>query len=259
MCPCGCSSGSGSEGPPSGGGRHPLIRRRVVGVGTCPVSDHGADRRHAEGPECLSGTPRWAGHRPTIVVVTIQNILGAVVVIPWPILVLVLGVVMSSLRTGIIAILRNPSILWPAVPALTSLEGASSSGLPPVLAAVAVAGAEAGAAAAGGPTARAEAAAGAGMAAAGAQAAAAAGPAAKADTAAAAGKAAATETMAAAVGICAVAGTTEAAAGKSVAEGPTAAAAGTAATAGPAAAVAADAVGAAAAARSVVAGADIAV
>ena len=64
MCPCGCSSGSGSEGPPFGGGRLPLTRRRVVGVGTCPAFDHGAVRRHAEGPECLSGTPRWAGLRP---------------------------------------------------------------------------------------------------------------------------------------------------------------------------------------------------
>ena len=62
VCPCGCSSGSGGEGPLSSGWRHPLSHRRVVGVETSAVSDLGVDRHRAEGSGQFSGTPQRAGH-----------------------------------------------------------------------------------------------------------------------------------------------------------------------------------------------------
>ena len=267
VCPCGCSSGSGGEGPLSGGWHHPLSHRPVVGVGTSAVSDLGVDRHRAKGSGRFPGTPQRAGHwaddsnrpRPGHPVARSRNPVSHTGTRPG-------GRNIKSVDHS------NPHTEGrnhPSVPSHTGESehpgtGGSGLNLPErdlhvgfdshVHAAVATAGADIVV----GTVAAVE------RATAGAGAAAAAETAAKASTAAAAGKAAAVgTTAAAAAGTTAAAGPMAAAAGKAAAAGTTAAAAGRAvadagkaAMAGSAAAVA---VGAAAAARSAAVEADIAV
>ena len=260
--PCGCSFGSGGEGPPSGGWRHPLSHRRVVGVGTSAVSDLGVDRHRVEGSGRLLGTPQRAGHwadntnrpRPGHPVARSRNLVSHTGTRPGG----------RNIQSGDHSNPHTEGRNHMFVPSHTGESehlGTGGSGLdlpgrdlhvgldPHVHAAVAAAGDDiaVGAATAVETTA-------------------------KAGTTAAAGKAAAAgTTAAAAAGTTAAAGPTAAVAGKATAAGTTgaasagraaatadkaAAAVGTAAMAGSTAAVA---VGAAAAARSAAAEADIAV
>ena len=260
VCPCGCSSGSGGEGPLSGSWRHPLSHRRVVGVETSAVSDLGVDRHRAEGSGRFPGTPQRAGHwaddsnraRPGHPVARSRDLVSHTGTRPG-------GRNVQSVDQS------NPHTEGrnhPSVPSHTGESkhpGTGGSGLvlpgrnlhvgldSHVHAAVAADGADiaVGTAAAVERTA------------AGAGAAAAVETAAKASTAVAAGKAVAVGTTAAtAAGTTSAVGPTAAAAGKAAAAGTMVAAAGTTAMAGSAAAVA---VGAAAAARLTAAEANIAV
>ena len=69
-----------------------------------------------------------------IVIIPVKGVLWPVVVILWPITILVLGAIISIVLRKIITllsyvILGNPGVLGPAVPASTSLERASTSGV----------------------------------------------------------------------------------------------------------------------------------